>query len=98
MTGTTSCGSSAATSGSSSSSKDVSSPAHSEGVGEISSVSTRAGSEKMDVEGDEQAHASGEEIELPVGFTPYLPLSSEPPSLTNKPRRLVWVVCCSGGS
>jgi len=31
-------------------------------------------------------------VELPVGYTPHLPSSSEPPSLQNRPRRLVWVV------
>lgn len=89
----TSCGSR-----SGSSSKDISSPTHSEGAEGISNISTRDESEKMDAGNDEQEHARGEEIELPVGFTPYLPLSSEPPSLTNKPRRLVWVVCCPGDS
>jgi len=32
-------------------------------------------------------------LHLPVGYTPHLPSSSEPPSLQNRPRRLVWVVC-----
>ena len=43
------------------------------------------------VEGGDDTH-DPELVELPVGYTPHLPSSSEPPSLQNRPRRLVWVV------
>ncbi|KAF8457232.1 hypothetical protein BGX38DRAFT_1086497 [Terfezia claveryi] len=53
-----------------------------------------------DVEGSVEEGGRGEGddtndpdfIELPVGYTPHLPSSSEPPSLQNRPRRLVWVI------
>lgn len=70
------------------------------------SESTVTGADDVKMEGDnlgeiEAGHGSGDDgdgydfetLDLPLGFIPHLPTSSEPPSLQNKPRRLVWVVC-----
>ena len=72
--------------------------AHSKGT-----LPARGNDIKMDEDADAEGSAEEEGregddtqgpdfIELPVGYTPHLPSSSEPPSLQNRPKRLVWVV------